>query len=98
MSIAAPFSPIAIAAALVLVETSRGMTEASITRSPSMPRTASRSSTTAPASPPMRQVPAGWNTVPPLARAKASSAVAVVMPLPGRYSSPVTRPRNAGWA
>ncbi len=87
-----------IAAALVLVETTRGITEASITRRPSTPRTRSRSSTTERASPPMRQVPAGWNTVPPLARANASSAAGVATSLPGRYSSPVTRPRNDGWA
>src|SRR6185369_6128224 len=95
---AAPFSPIMIAAALVLVETTRGITDASMTRSRSTPRTRKRASTTERASPPMRQVPAGWNTVPPLARANASSAVGVVTPLPGRYSSPVTRPRNAGCA
>ena len=67
-----------IAAALVLVETTRGITDASMTRSRSTPRTRSRASTTERASPPMRQVPAGWNTVPPLARANASSAAGVV--------------------
>jgi hypothetical protein len=48
--------------ALVLPPIKVGITEASTTRRPSMPRTRSRGSTTAPASlgAPMRQVPTGW--------------------------------------
>ena len=42
-----------------------GITEQSTTRSDASPRTRSRSSTTAIASAPMRQVPTGWNTVAP---------------------------------
>ena len=55
----AAFSPIMMAGALVLPEVSVGMIEASATRSPSMPRTRSRSSTTAMASWPILQVPTG---------------------------------------
>jgi len=46
-----------------LLDTMRGMTEASTTRRPSTPRTRRSGSTTAPASVPARQVPAGWWTV-----------------------------------
>src|SRR3974390_2984011 len=52
----APFSPIITAAALVLPETRVGMIDASTTRRRSKPRTRRRSSTTAVASEPMRQV------------------------------------------
>ena len=55
----APFSPIMIAAALVLPETSRGMTDASITLRPATPFTLSCGSSTAPSSIPIRHVPAG---------------------------------------
>lgn len=59
MTIAAPFSPIMMLAALVLVDTMAGMIEASITRSPSIPLTFRRESTTARSSAPIRQVPEG---------------------------------------
>src|SRR6218665_2970649 len=56
----AAFSLIITDGALVLELTSRGMTELSQMRRPSMPRTRSCGSTTEAASPPMRQVPTGW--------------------------------------
>ena len=55
----AAFSPIIMQAALVLPDTNVGMIEASATRSPAMPWTRNCGSTTASASRPMRQVPAG---------------------------------------
>ena len=53
----APFSPIMMLAAFVLLDTTVGMTEASMTRSLLMPRTRSDGSTTAMSSDPMRAVP-----------------------------------------
>ncbi len=53
-------SATAIVGALVLPRGTIGITDASTTRSPSRPLTRSCSSTTAPASVPMRQVPQGW--------------------------------------
>ena len=54
--IAAPFSAIVIVAASALVDVTAGMTEASMTLSPSMPCTLSSSSTTAIAWLPIMQV------------------------------------------
>ena len=53
------FSAIITAGALVLPDTSVGITEQSITRRPVVPFTRKRVSTTASASLPMRQVPVG---------------------------------------
>ena len=59
----AAFSAIMIVGALVLDDTTVGMTEASTTLSRSMPLKRRRGSTTAPGSDPIRQVPAGWWSV-----------------------------------
>ena len=56
----APFSAIIIVGAFVLPRVIVGITEASITRRPSTPRTRSSGSTTASSSVPIRQVPTGW--------------------------------------
>ena len=53
------FSAIMITVALVLPETTVGITEASTTRSPSMPRTRNSLSTTARSSGPIMQVEVG---------------------------------------
>ena len=79
----APFSAIMIVAALVFAEVTAGITEASITRKRSTPRPLSSVSTTERASPPMRQVLVGWNTVPPRVRANSRRSVS-----PGRATSP----------
>jgi len=55
----AAFSAIMMVGALVFDDTRRGMIEASTTRNPAIPLSRSRGSTTAAASAPIRQVPAG---------------------------------------
>ena len=58
-SMCAPRSPIMMLAALVLADTTLGITDASITRKPSTPRTLSCGSTTAAWSAPILQVLVG---------------------------------------
>ena len=58
--LAAAFSAIIMVGALVLPPMSLGMTEASITRKPSTPRTLNSQSTTDVGSLPMRHDPTGW--------------------------------------
>ena len=65
--ISAPFSPIMMAVALVLPETTVGMIEASITRNRSMPLTRKAASTTAIGPGPIMQVLVRWNVVPAVA-------------------------------
>src|SRR5258706_59021 len=69
----APFSAIMTMAAFVLPETTVGMIEPSTTRSRSMPRTRSRSSTTAVTSLPMRHLHVGYRNQ--WARAKESAGI-----------------------
>jgi NAD(P)-dependent dehydrogenase (short-subunit alcohol dehydrogenase family) len=65
----------------------RGMTEASMTRSRSTPRTRISASSTAAGSVPMRAVPTGWKMVVAMARAPSSTSASVSCPGPGRNSS-----------
>ena len=88
--------PIITVAALVLPETSVGITDASATYSPSRPRTRSPGSTTAPASTPMRQVRTQCHCVKPVARACARRASSLAASGPGEISTGEKR-RNAGW-
>lgn len=53
-------SPMTMAAALVCPRMICGITDASATRSPSIPRTRRSGSTTEPSSAPIRAVPVGW--------------------------------------
>src|SRR5690606_16572572 len=92
----APFSPMSRVAALVLADTIAGITDASMTRRRSTPRTRSSGSTTEAASLPMRQLPDTWNTVPPRCRANSASSPSLRTSSPGMYSAPPINARNAG--
>ncbi len=87
---AAPFSAIIMVGALVLPDVIVGITEASITRSRSMPITRSRSSTTVIGSllSPIFAVPTGWKIVVPMSPAALTSAASSSSRTagPGRYS------------
>src|SRR5262245_10680132 len=79
----APFSAIAMTAALMLPEGTAGMTEASITLRFWTLFTRKCSSTTAP----MLHVDTGWNTVSPVSRQNASQSASLCTCTPGRNSS-----------
>ncbi len=71
----------------------RGITEASMTRRPATPCTASRSSTTARGSCPILHVPTGWKIVVPRSRAAWASASSPSTPGPGFHSCGSKRAR-----
>ena len=77
----------AITGAFVLPRGTVGMTDASTTRRPSMPRTLRCWSTTPePGEPLIAQVPTGWYRVPSALRAYSRSCSSVFVPGPGANS------------
>jgi hypothetical protein len=83
-------SAIIIVGAFVLPRTSVGITEASTTRRPSMPRTRSRESTTACWSVPIRQEDTGWYSDSRVFRTVARRASRPCTVPPGDHSSAST--------
>src|SRR6185437_11678314 len=83
------FSAIMITVALILAPTRSGMTAASTTRKPSIPRTLHSGSTTAigSASTPILQLPSGWCAVAPTLRTCASISASLSLPGPGASSA-----------
>jgi hypothetical protein len=81
------FSAIMIVAALVLPEMTAGITEASMTRNPSMPWTRSSVSTTALSCEPIMQVLVWWKVVLPVFLACSRRPASLSIWAPGQNSS-----------
>src|SRR5690606_7443154 len=86
----AAFSATMIVGPLVFAPGIVGITEASTTRSPSIPRTFSCGSQTLSGEPPIAQVPTGCWVTPAFARMYASSSSLPVSSAPGTISRPVS--------
>ena len=85
---AAPFSAIIMVGAAVLPEVMVGITDASITRNPAIPRKRKRPSNTAigSLSGPILTVPTGWKMVEATAPAPIARSSSLTRWAPGRYS------------